>query len=42
MKNSIDIHKLLETLSDILSEQYGVEIAITARLKEADSGQTAA
>ena len=30
----IDINRLMEALSDILSDQYGVKVTLTARPKE--------
>lgn len=30
----IDVHRLLKIMSEILSDQYGVKITLTARPKE--------
>lgn len=34
MEGQIDIDKLMKSLSEILSDKYGVKITLTARLKE--------
>ena len=36
---NIDIHRLMRELSDILSEQHGCKIVLTARKKEPDPRQ---
>ena len=34
MKGQIDLDRLMKVLSEILSDNYGVKITLTARLKE--------
>lgn len=34
MTGEINIHRLMEALSEILSDKYGVQVTLTATLKE--------